>query len=448
MARFVAVDRDTQFLFPPSVQEWLPEDHLARFIVDIVEQLDLSALEESYAGRGSDAHHPAMLVALLLYGYATGTFSSRALERASYDSIAFRYISANTHPDHDTINSFRKRFLKQIEAIFIQVLCYAQALGMLKLGTVSVDGTKVHANASRHSAMSYGHAKKLQAKLKAEVAELMRRAETANAKDLPEGLDLPAELSRREQRLAAIAAAKAKIEARVKAEAQAAYAAKLAAREQRAKKSGKRPRGRPPTPPSGTPTDQDQVNFTDEDSRIMPVPGGGFEQAYNAQAAVDIDSLLVLAPAVTQATNDKQQVVPMLEQLQALPPELGWVKRLLADTGYASEDNVNACAQAKIQPLIALGRQSHHGSLWERFAEPAPLPGKTTPLAAMRHRLQTRRGRKLYALRKCTVEPVIGVIKQVMKFRQFLLRGIAAVRGEWSLVCLAWNLKRMNVLCA
>src|SRR6266850_4243393 len=240
MARFVPIDRDTEFLFPPSVQEWLPEDHLARFIVDVVEQLDWSALEESYAGRGSDAHHPAMLVALLLYGYATGTFSSRALERASYDSIAVRYITANTHPDHDTINSFRKRFLKQIEAIFVQVLCYAQAMGMLKLG--SVDGTKVHANASRHSAMSYGHAKKLEAKLKAEVAELMKRAEAANARDLPEGLNLPEELSRREQRLAAIAAAKAKIEARVKAEAEAAYAAKLAARAQRAKKSGKRPR--------------------------------------------------------------------------------------------------------------------------------------------------------------------------------------------------------------
>src|SRR6202049_4808679 len=182
MARFIAVDRDTQFLFPPSVQEWLPEDHLARFIVDIVEQLDLSALEESYAGRGSDAHHPAMLVALLLYGYATGTFSSRALERASSDSIAVRYVTANTHPDHDTINSFRKRFLPQIQAIFVQVLCYAQALGMLKLGTVSVDGTKVHANASRHSAMSYGHAKKLEAKLKAEVAELMKRGEGAKAK--------------------------------------------------------------------------------------------------------------------------------------------------------------------------------------------------------------------------------------------------------------------------
>ena len=448
MARFVSVDRDTQFPFPPSVQEWLPEDHLARFMVDIVEQLDLSELEQSYAGRGSDAHHPAMLVALLLYGYATGTFSSRALERASYDSIAVRFITANTHPDHDTINSFRKRFLKQVEAIFLQVLCYAQAMGLLKLGTLSVDGTKVHANASRHSAMSYGHAKKLEVKLKAEVAELMKRAEAANAKDLPEGLNLPEELSRREQRLAAIAAAKAKIEARVKAEAEAAYAAKLAAREQRAKKNGRPPRGRPPTPPSGTPTDKDQVNFTDEDSRIMPVPGGGFEQAYNAQAAVDTDSLLVVASALTQATNDKQQIVPMLEQLHALPEDLGRVKRLLADTGYASEDNVNACAQAKLQPLIALGREAHHGGLFERFAAPAPLQGMPTPVAAMRHRLQTQRGRKLYALRKCTVEPVFGVIKHVMKFRQFLLRGITGARGEWSLVCLAWNLKRMNALCA
>ena len=400
MARFVAVDRDTEFMFPPSVQEWLPKDHLARFVVDVVEQLDLSGLEESYAGRGSDAHNPAMLVALLLYGYATGTFSSRALERASYDSIAYRYITANTHPDHDTINSFRKRFLPQIEAIFVQVLGYAREMGLLKLGTVSLDGTKVHANASRHSAMSYGHAKKLEAKPKAEVAALMKRAQAADGKDLPEGLDLPEELSRRQERLAAIAAAKAKIEARVKAEAEAAHAAKLALREQRAKKNGKRPGGRPPAPPSGTPKDTDQVNFTDEDSRIMPVAGGGFEQAYNAQAAVDTDSMLVVASALTQATNDKQQVVPMIKQLQALPEELGRVKRLLADTGYASEDNVNACAEAKIEPLIALGREAHHGGLFERFTEPVPLQGRPTPLAAMRHRLQTRRGRKWYALRK------------------------------------------------
>jgi transposase len=260
MTRFVSVDRDTQFLFPPSVQEWLPNDHLARFIVDVVEQLDLSGLEQSYAGRGSDAHHPGMLLALLLYGYATGTFSSRGLERASYDSIAFRYITANTHPDHDTINSFRKRFLKQIEAIFVQVLGYARELGMLKLGTVSLDGTKVHASASRHSAMSYGYAKKLEAKLKAEVAALMKRAEVANAKDVPDGMNLPEALSRREARLAAIAAAKAKIEARIKAEAEAAHAAKPAAREQRAKKRAKRPGGRPPAPPSGTTKDTDQVN--------------------------------------------------------------------------------------------------------------------------------------------------------------------------------------------
>jgi transposase len=446
MARFVPVDRETQYLFPPSVQEWLPEDHLARFIVDVVEQLDLSALAQSYAGRGSDAHHPAMLAALLLYGYATGIFSSRALERASYDSIAVRYITANTHPDHDTINSFRQRFLQQIAAIFVQVLCYAQVLGMLKLGTVSLDGTKVHANASRHKAMSYGHAKKLRAKLKAEVTALLKRAEAANARDLPEGLSIPEELARREQRLAAIAAAKQKIEARVKAEAEVAYAAKLAAREQRAQKSGKRPRGRPPTPPTGTPSDKDQVNFTDEESRIMPVPGGAFDQAYNAQAAVDTLSLLVVAPALTQASNDKQQVVPMLEQLQALPKVLGRVNTLLADAGYASEDNVNACAQAKIRPLIALGRETHHSSVRERFRQPPPLPAKPTALELMRHRLRTRRGRQLYALRKSTVEPVFGLIKRVMKFRQFSLRGVTGARGEWNVVCLAWNLKRMHAL--
>ena len=446
MARFVPVDRETQYLFPPSVQEWLPEDHLARFIVDVVEQLDLSALEQSYAGRGSDAHHPAMLAALLLYGYATGIFSSRALERASYDSIAVRYITANTHPDHDTINSFRQRFLKQIAAIFVQVLCYAQVMGMLKLGTVSLDGSKVRANASRHKAMSYGYAKKLQAKLKAEVTALLKRAEAANARDLPEGLSIPEELARREQRLAAIAAAKQKIEARVKAEAEAAYAAKLAEREKRAKKTGKRPRGRPPAPPTGTPSDKDQVNFTDEDSRIMPVPGGGFDQAYNAQAAVDTDSLLVVAAALTQASNDKQQVVPMLEQLQALPPALGRVKTLIADAGYASEGNVNACANAKIRPLIALGRDAHHLSWRERFNEPPPLTGKPTALETMRHYLKTRRGRQLYALRKSTVEPVFGLIKRVMKFRQFSLRGVTGARGEWNVVCLAWNLKRMNAL--
>jgi transposase len=446
MPRFVPVDRETQYLFPPSVQEWLPDDHLARFIVDVVEQLDLSVLEQSYAGRGSDAHHPAMLVALLLYGFVTGIFSSRALERASYDSIAVRYITANTHPDHDTINSFRQRFLQQIAAIFGQVLCYAQAMGLLKLGTVSLDGTKVHASASRHKAMSYGYAKRLQAKLKAEMAALLKRAEAANARDLPDGLSIPEELARREQRLAAIAEAKRKIEARVKAEAEAAYAAKVAAREQRAKKTGKRPRGRPPTPPSGTPSDKDQVNFTDEDSRIMPVPGGGFDQAYNAQAAVDTDSLLVVAPALTQASNDKQQIVPMLEQLQALAPGLGRVKTLIADAGYASEDNVNACVQAKIRPLIALGRETHHPALRQRFNKPQPLTGKPTALEAMRHRLQTRRGRKLYALRKSTVEPVFGLIKRVMKFRQFSLRGVTAARGEWNLVCLAWNLKRMNAL--
>ena len=331
----------------------------------------------------------------------------------------------------------------------MQVLGCAREMGMLKLGTVSLDGTKLHANASRHSAvMSYGHAKKLEAKLKAEVAELMRRAEAANAKDLPEGMNLPEELSRRQERLAAIAAAKTKIEARVKAEAEAAYAAKLAAREQRAKKNGKRPGGRPPAPPSGTPKDTDQVNFTDEDSLIMPGARGWLREAYNAQAAVDTDSMLVVASALTQATNDKQQVVPMLEQLQPCRPIWAGSSGCWPIPGMPARTTSMPGAQAKIQPLIALGREAHHGSPFDRFAEPAPLPSRPTPLTAMRHRLQTRRGRKWYALRKCTVEPVFGLIKHVMKFRQFLLRGINAPRRERSLLCLAWNMKRMNALGA
>jgi len=261
-------------------------------------------------------------------------------------------------------------------------------------------------------------------------------------------MNIPEELVRREKRLAAIAEAKAKIEARAKAEAEAVHGAKLTSREEKAKNKGSKPGGRPPTPPTGTPSDHDQVNFTDEESRIMPVPGGGFEQSYNAPPAVDTDSLLVVAQTVSQASNDKQQVVPMLKQLQSLPDELGRVKTLIADTGYVSEANVNACEGAKVRPLIALGREMHNQTLEQRFSEPPPLRDDATPMDRMRHRLRTKRGRKVYALRKCTVEPVFGLIKHVMKFRQFSLRGLAGVRGEWGLVCLAWNLKRMNVLRA
>src|SRR5690606_16493886 len=333
MSNFRPINRDTGFLLPPSVDEWLPERHLARFVVEVVDQLDLSAMVKAYRGSGSASYHPSMLLGLLIYGYATKVFSSRAIERATYDSVAFRYIASNEHPDHDTIATFRKRFLPQIEGLFVDVLKLARTMGVLKLGTVALDGTKLHANASRHSALSYGHAKKLQKQLKREVRQLLKLAEQADAADVPDGMSIPEELERREARLAAIAEAKRKIEARVQEREQAEYEAKLEARADREKRTGRKPPGRPPAPPRGKVDDKEQINLTDEDSRIMPVAGGGFDQCYNAQAAVAAKSLLIVAHDVTQAANDKQQLKPMVEQLKALPKALGRIRHLLTDNG-------------------------------------------------------------------------------------------------------------------
>lgn len=449
MSHFRPIDRKTAYLLPPSVEEWLPEDHLARFIVEVVDELDVSRLAKAYAGRGSAAYHPALLLSLLVYGYATGVFSSRKIERATYDSVAFRFIAAGCHPDHDTLATFRRRFLDELADIFVQVLEMAKEMRLLKLGTISLDGTKVHANASRHRALSYGHIEKIETQLKAEVQELLALAEQADRADVPDGVSLPAEIKRREDRLSAMAEAKAKIEARAKERfehEQAAYEAKVAQREAKAKEKGKKPGGKPPKPPAPGVQATDQINLTDEESRIMPVSGGGFEQAYNAQAAVDTGSLLVVAAAVTQATNDKEQVEPMLERLAALPATLGKADRLLADTGFFSGKNVTACEQSDIEPLIAVTRDEHHAGWRERFTEPDPLPADATPVARMAHRLKTKAGRAAYTLRKQTVEPVFGIIKSVLGFRQFLLRGLEQVSGEWRLVCLAWNLKRMAVL--
>jgi transposase len=450
MSNFRLIDRDTGFLMPPSVDEWLPERHLARFIVEVVEGLDLRAMSGSYRGSGSASYHPAVLLSLLIYGYATGVFSSRKLERATYDSVAFRFIAGNEHPDHDTIATFRRRFLKQIEALFVAVLKLAREMGVLKLGTVALDGTKIHANASRHSALSYEHAGQIEAQLKAEVAELLAQAEAADQADVPDGLSIPEELSRREERLAKLAEARAKIEARARERferEQAEHQAKLAERAAKAAATGKKPSGRPPQPPMECPLPTDQLNLTDEESRIMPVAGGGFEQCYNAQAVVAADSLLVVATGVAQAANDKQQLEPMVAQLKALPDELGTVETLLADNGYFSAVNVTACAAANIEPLIATGREPHHPSLTERFAAAPAAPQDLTQVQAMAHRLKTPEGKKLYALRKQVPEPVFGIIKSVLGFRQFLLRGLDRVRGEWSLVTMAWNIKRMFALC-
>src|SRR5437016_4422688 len=397
MNNFRTIDRQTGFLLPPSVDEWLPEKHLARFVVEVVDGLDLSAMVRSYRGSGSASYHPALLLGVLVYGYATGVFSSRKLERATYDSVAFRFIAANEHPDHDTIAAFRRRFLRQIETLFVQVLGVAREMGVLKLGTVGLDGTKVHANASRHSALSYEHAGKIEAQLEAEVSALLAKAEAADQADVPDGMSIPDELARREARLRKLAEARAKIAARSQerfAREQAEHEAKLAAREAKTKATGKKPGGKPPAPPAAGPGPSDQINLTDEDSRIMPVAGGGFEQSYNAQAAVAAGSLLVVAADVVQAANDKQQLEPMLGKLAALPAELGAPQTVLGDNGYFSAANVAACAAAGIAPLLALGRAPHHPSLDERFAAAPPAPKNPTPLEAMAHRLATPEGKK------------------------------------------------------
>ena len=450
MSNFRPTDRLTGYLMPPSVDEWLPQRHLARFVVEVVEGLDLRAMSKAYRGSGSASYHPAPLLSMLIYGYATGVFSSRKLERATYDSVAFRFIAANDHPDHDTIATFRRRFLKEIEGQFVEVLKLAHEMGVLKMGTVALDGTKIHANASRHSALSYEHAGKIEAQLKAEVAELLAKAEAADQADVPDGMSIPEELARRETRLEQLAVARAKIEARAKerlARDEAEYAAKLAAREAKTGAMGGKPRGKPPEPPVEGPLPTDQINLTDEASRIMPVAGGGFEQCYNGQAVVAAGSLLVVAAEVVQAANDKQQLQPMLNKLAVLPGALGNVETLLADNGYFSAANVTACAAAGIDPLIAMGRQPHYPSLAERFEDTPPPPENPTPVEAMAYRLKTPDGRKLYALRKQVPEPVFGIIKSVLGFRQFLLRGLDRVQGEWSLVTMAWNMKRLFVLC-
>ncbi len=446
--RFLEADRDTAYMLPPSVQEWVSEDHLARFIVDIVDQLNLQEIESAYRGRGSSAYHPKMLTSLLFYGYATGIFSSRKLEAATYDSVPCRFIAANTHPDHDTIATFRRRFLPQLAKQFQTIVQIAAEAGVLKLGSVSLDGTKVKANASKHKALSYEYACKLEHQYEEEVKQLLAKAEQADVSGTSEALDIPEELSRREERLKRIAEAKAEIERRAaerEKREQEAYEQKLAERKKKAEETGKKPRGRAPKEPESGPRKKDQVNLTDHESRIMPVSGGGFEQGYNAQAAVDVETKLIVTAHVTQQTNDKQELVPTLELLDELPKELGNVGELLADAGYYSEANVEACRQKQITAYIAMKRDKHNAPLKRQESEQSEeVPEDVNAVKAMKHRLQTQEGKAKYAKRKGSVEPVFGVIKAVMGYRSFLLRGFEAVKGEWSLVCMAYNLKMLH----
>lgn len=450
-SKFIDADRETLYFLPPSLQDWLPEKHLARYVVEIVDQLDLRSLKESYVGCGLKPYNPAMMVALLFYGYATGVFSSRQLERSTYDSVAFRFIAANSNPDHDTIANFRRRFLPEIGKIFVQILMIAQQMDVLKLGRISLDGSKIKANASKHKALSYQRACQQEEQIKAEVAALLKKAESADQSDLPDGMNIPDELERREKRLAAIAAAKAKLEERAAerhALEQAAYEEKLAKRAEKERKTGKKSKGKNLKPPKPGPTGKDQINLTDEKSRIMPTSGGGFQQSYNAQAGVDTKSKLIITAHLSQKPNDKQELKPVLERLAVLPEKLGVTTELVADSGYFSEKNVTDCEKDKITPYIATERKSHHQSLHDRFSVPPPLPEKADAVERMKNRLKTETGKAIYAQRKITSEPVFGIIKSVMGFRNFMLRGYEAAGGEWLLVCLAFNIKRLHILRA
>ena len=449
MARkFITVDYEEVLDLQVSLRDILPFDHLARFVVRIVAQLDLNPIYCQYKALGAPPYAPEILLALLFYGYATGVFSSRKIEKATYESIPFRFIAGNLHPDHDTIADFRKTFLPQIQGLFVEILLLAQKAGYLELGNISLDGSKIHADASKSKAVSYKRLQELKSLLEQEVQELLALAEQADQVELPEGLEIEKEVALRQQRLANVAQAQAVLEARAQEDHEAElaeYEAKKRAREEEAEKKGRKPRGPAPQPPTPGPGDKDQYNFSDPDSRIMKnSTNKGFDQHYNVQVAVDQESLLIVANTLSNHPNDYAEMEPTLD---AIPAELGTPRAAAMDNGYFSEANVTKCEKRNIEPYIATGREAHHRSWKDYLAElAAPPPEDASLTVKMAYKLQTEIGRAIYRLRKCTVEPVIGIIKEVLGFRQFSLRGLKAAAGEWALVCIAFNLKRLHKL--
>ena len=446
--KFKIADYEKTLNLQITLRDVLPPDHLARFLVDIVAQLDLSVIYNKYSDQGAPPYAPEVLLVLLFYGYATGVFSSRKIERATYEVIPFRFIAGDMHPDHDTIAHFRRQNLGELQELFVQILLLAQAMGVLQLGNISLDGSKIHADASKSKAVSYKRLVAIEAYLQQQVAQLLALAEMADQAVIPEKMDINDEIKRRQQRLDQLAEAKKVLEARAQAryEAEKAeYEAKLRHREAKAARKGQKPRGRKPKPPRPGPRDKDQYNFTDPDSAIMKNPNSkGFDQHYNTQVAVDQESLLIVAAVVSNEPTDRQQALPTVD---AIPDVLGTPPAAALDAGYWSEDNVNGLQARGIDPYIATGREPHNQGWQAYFAQQGDPPAADAPaLERMAYQLRTEIGHAIYRLRKCTVEPVIGIIKEVMGFRQFSLRGQAAAAGEWLLVCLAFNLKRLHTL--
>jgi len=452
-SKFKIPDRKTPFIFPPSMEDWLPEEHLAHFVVDIVSRLDLSDLRSSYSEqmRGQKAYDPGMMVSLIFYCLITGILSSRKMERATWESIPVRFITGDLHPDHDTIASFRNRMKDFLNKIFLKILLIAQEMGILKLGTISLDGTKMKANASKHKAFSYEYACKLEKQLKEELEQLLAQSESAEVSDANKSeLNIPEEIRRREDRLAVIEQAKAEIIRREKEryeKEKAEYEAKKEAREVKERETGKKARGKAPLEPKEEISGKAQVNLTDQDSRIMPKGKGTFEQSYNAQAGVDVASHMILTEHVTQACNDQEELKPALSELQELPDELGNVEKVLCDAGYYSESNLKAVEEAGMESYIPAGREKHNEPLKSRMEAAGPEAEEGAGVQERtEHRMKTEAGRKEYGKRKGTSEPVFGIIKKVMGYSSFMTRGFENVQKEWTLVCIGYNLKRLFTL--
>jgi transposase len=448
MVNFVTAERDQMILLPPSIREWLPEKHLAVFVADVVDRLDLSALQQEYRGAGKQPFAPSLLVSLLFYGYATGVFSSRRIETATYDSVAFRYLSGDTHPDHDTIATFRRRFIEELEALFAQIVLIAREMGFAKVGTVSIDGTKIKANASKHKAMSWEYACKLEKKLRREVAALLRKAEQADKHEDNEAVDIPEELRIRQTRLARIEQAKEALKERARQRQEHARQQQEARRRKQEgaqqRHARKMARKASKAAQQSTPEPKDQHNFTDGESRIMK-SHGAFEQCYNAQAAVDVEDMLIVGATLTNNAADAGSLLPTLDAVEKTTGEKPGA--VIADAGYFSEDNMTGSEQRDIDAYIATGRERHNVPLAHRLRGESPKPKFSSPLRRiMWEKLRTEIGRELYRVRKCISEPVYGIMKNVMGFRRFMLRGKRKVRGEWFLACSAYDIRRLHAL--
>lgn len=402
MKKFIGADRNQRILMPYDLGDWLPEDHLARFIVDIVDKLNFNHIYVKYKGVGTTAYDPRMLLSLLFYGYSTGVFSSRKIESSTYDSVAFRFIAGNHHPDHDTISSFRKRFLPDIKTWFKEILLIGKELGIVKLGNIYIDGTKVQANASRHKAMSYEYIQKLEKQLEEEIETLLSLAIAKDESEKDLDLNIPEEIKRREDRLAKIQEAKKVVEQRASDRYQKEkeeYDAKMSQRKEKEESTGKKPRGKKLQAPTDKPNDKDQYNFTDPESRIMKT-SKGFDQCYNGQAVVNDDMVIVGAYCNPHA-NDKQEFISAIE---SVPKELlGEITNAVADTGYFSENNITDCEKKNINPIISTAREPHNSYLTNYLNQNTDQIPVTSPVEKMSQKLKSVEGKGIYKKRKQTV---------------------------------------------